>query len=131
VPSVRDHKNALLLRLAVEGMSVSAVATLQHALLRGIESVFQLEEGEILAENPARPSDSSPQRKPCSGYCPTPTSQSLRRPLETAAAFGDAQVAVAGGIVYALIALAVTAVRPVRQLRHRTASSDRGGTLGG
>ena len=47
--------------------------------------------------------------------------------IPVAAAFGDAQVAVAGGIVYALVALAVIAVRPVRQLRHRTASSDQVG----
>ncbi len=35
--------------------------------------------------DPARPSDSAPRPKRCSGYCPTPKSQSLRRPLETAA----------------------------------------------
>ena len=50
VPSVQDHKNALLLTPCSSGMSQSALATIQHALLRGIEAVFQLEEGEILAE---------------------------------------------------------------------------------
>ena len=50
VPSVQDHKNALLLTPCSAGMSQSALATIQHALLRGIEAVFQLEEGEILAE---------------------------------------------------------------------------------
>lgn len=50
VPSVQDRKNALLLRATAEAPSLVTVATLQHALLRGIEAVFQLEEGEILAE---------------------------------------------------------------------------------
>lgn len=50
VPSVRDHKNALLMTPIEPGLSPSSMATLQHALLRGIEGVFQLEEGEILAE---------------------------------------------------------------------------------
>jgi superfamily II DNA/RNA helicase len=55
VPSVRDHKNALLLQPVGQGLSQTTFATLQYALLRGIESVFQLEEGEILAEPmPAR-----------------------------------------------------------------------------
>lgn len=50
VPIVQDHKNALLLRL-VEGLpSENAMATLQHALARGLEIVFQLEEGEIQTE---------------------------------------------------------------------------------
>lgn len=49
VPSVRDHKNALLVQPAAT-LELTAVATLQHALLRGIEAVFQLEEGEVLAE---------------------------------------------------------------------------------
>jgi len=40
--------------------------------------------------------------------------------LPVAAAFGDAEVAVVGGIAFAVIALAVLAVRPVRDLRHRT-----------
>ncbi|MEZ4321154.1 MAG: DEAD/DEAH box helicase [Myxococcota bacterium] len=50
VPSVQDRKNALLLTPIDPTLSQVSVATLQHALLRGIEAVFQLEEGEILAE---------------------------------------------------------------------------------
>jgi hypothetical protein len=50
VPSVRDHKNALLLQAADPRLSPLTLTTIQHALLRGIEAVFQLEQGEILAE---------------------------------------------------------------------------------
>jgi len=50
VPSVRDHKNALLLQPSAPGLSQITLATIQHALLRGIEAVHQLEEGECLAE---------------------------------------------------------------------------------
>ncbi|SHF01148.1 ATP-dependent helicase YprA, contains C-terminal metal-binding DUF1998 domain [Ruegeria intermedia] len=51
VPIVHDRKNALLIRFASpEAWSSAAIATAQHALLRGIEVVFQLEEGEILGE---------------------------------------------------------------------------------
>lgn len=50
VPSVQDRKNALLLQPIGAELSQATLATLQHALLRGIEAVFQLEEGEILAE---------------------------------------------------------------------------------
>jgi Lhr-like helicase len=50
VPSVRDQKNALLLQPTILDLSQTSLATFQHALLRGIEAVFQLEEGEILAE---------------------------------------------------------------------------------
>lgn len=51
VPIVRDRKNALLLRLAnPEKYTLAAFATVQHALMRGIEIVHQLEEGEILGE---------------------------------------------------------------------------------
>ena len=50
VPSVQDRKNALLLQPSNAELSQVTLTTLQHALLRGIEAVFQLEEGEILAE---------------------------------------------------------------------------------
>ncbi|MBX3182800.1 MAG: DEAD/DEAH box helicase [Polyangiaceae bacterium] len=50
VPSVQDHKNALLFTPLDEALTEVGFATLQHALLRGMEAVFQLEEGEILAE---------------------------------------------------------------------------------
>lgn len=50
VPSVQDRKNALLLQPSDAELSQATLTTLQHALLRGIEAVFQLEEGEILAE---------------------------------------------------------------------------------
>src|SRR5262249_19316928 len=51
VPSVQDRKNALLFQPLAEALSDVTLATVQHALLRGIEGVFQLEEGEILAES--------------------------------------------------------------------------------
>jgi superfamily II DNA/RNA helicase len=50
VPCVQDRKNALLLRPVAGELDEQALATVQHALLRGIEAVFQLEEGEVLAE---------------------------------------------------------------------------------
>ncbi|HRQ87350.1 MAG TPA: DUF1998 domain-containing protein, partial [Bacteroidia bacterium] len=51
VPIVRDRKNALLLRLVdPEKLAPETIATVQHALLRGIELEFQLEEGEVLGE---------------------------------------------------------------------------------
>lgn len=50
VPCVRDQKNALLFQPWDGELSEPARVTLQHALLRGIEAVFQLEEGEMLAE---------------------------------------------------------------------------------
>ena len=56
VPIVEDRKNALLIRfndkwIAELGKeSDKTIATLQHALARGIEAVYQLEEGEILVE---------------------------------------------------------------------------------
>ncbi len=50
VPSVQDRKNALLFQPVGDPLSQVTLATVQHALLRGIEAVFQLEEGEMLAE---------------------------------------------------------------------------------
>jgi Lhr-like helicase len=50
VPIVQDNKNALLLQLPGSALSETAIATLQHALARGLEIVFQLEEGEVLTE---------------------------------------------------------------------------------
>ena len=50
VPSVQDRKNALLFRPAGGALSEVTLTTVQHAILRGIEAVFQLEEGEMLAE---------------------------------------------------------------------------------
>jgi hypothetical protein len=38
----------------------------------------------------------------------------------TAAAFGDAQVAIVAGLVFAVVAMGMLAVRPIRQLRHQT-----------
>lgn len=56
VPIVRDHKNALLIRIKQpEAFAQETITTMQHALLRGIEVIYQLEEGEILGEPlPAR-----------------------------------------------------------------------------
>jgi Lhr-like helicase len=50
VPTVQDRKNALLVQPSGSELAQEAIATVQHALLRGIEAVFQLEEGEVLAE---------------------------------------------------------------------------------
>jgi hypothetical protein len=50
VPCVRDNKNALLLQPASRELPQTTYATVQHALLRGLEAVFQLEQGELLAE---------------------------------------------------------------------------------
>ena len=50
VPSVQDRKNALLFQPIGDFLSQVTLATVQHAILRGIEAVFQLEEGEMLAE---------------------------------------------------------------------------------
>jgi Lhr-like helicase len=56
VPIVRDTKNALLLRFhEPDAYTPETIATVQHALLRGIAVTYQLEEGEILGEPlPAR-----------------------------------------------------------------------------
>lgn len=50
VPIVQDNKNAALFRPADAALSETAITTVQHALTRGIEIVFQLEEGEVLTE---------------------------------------------------------------------------------
>lgn len=51
VPIVRDRKNALLLRFkSPSDFSRETLATVQHALLRGIGLAYQLEEGEVLGE---------------------------------------------------------------------------------
>ncbi len=50
VPIVIDHKNALLVQPAGTDLTEVTLATVQYALLRGVEAVYQLEEGEILAE---------------------------------------------------------------------------------
>lgn len=51
VPIVRDRKNALLFRFCdPDAYAPETIATVHHALMRGIEVVFQLEEGEVLGE---------------------------------------------------------------------------------
>lgn len=50
VPCVQDRKNALLMLPLGPEFSQTTLATVQHAILRGIETVYQLEEGEIFAE---------------------------------------------------------------------------------
>lgn len=50
VPSDQDRKNALLFTPLDDSLTETSIASLQHALLRGIEAVFQPEQGEILAE---------------------------------------------------------------------------------
>lgn len=56
VPVVEDNKNALLIRIPGRfraecgGDADPVLITLQHALARGIEATYQLEEGEILGE---------------------------------------------------------------------------------
>src|SRR5262249_42932546 len=50
VPIVEDNKNAALLRPIAEFQSATTMPTLQHAITRGLETVFQLEEGETLTE---------------------------------------------------------------------------------
>jgi Lhr-like helicase len=59
VPIVEDNKNAALLRFAEAHLSETTMATLQHAFTRGLELVFQLEEGETLTE----PTPSREKRK--------------------------------------------------------------------
>jgi len=50
VPIVQDNKNAALLRFPSHRPSPITATTLQHALLRGLELTFQLEEGETSTE---------------------------------------------------------------------------------
>lgn len=51
VPSVEDRKNALIIQpILSSDASHYTIPTIQHGLLRGIEEIFQLEEGEVLAE---------------------------------------------------------------------------------
>ncbi|RYF31950.1 MAG: DEAD/DEAH box helicase [Comamonadaceae bacterium] len=52
VPFVEDRRNILVIRphFHLGVLSTSTMATLQHALKRGIESVYQLEESELMAE---------------------------------------------------------------------------------
>lgn len=50
VPIVQDNKNAALIRLDGTPLGDTSMTTLQHALARGLELVFQLEEGETLTE---------------------------------------------------------------------------------
>ncbi len=49
VPMVEDRKNAMLLR-PVGNFTPEQMATLQHAITRGIQIEFELEEGELLGE---------------------------------------------------------------------------------
>src|SRR5207237_10293400 len=50
VPMVEDRKNALLLRPAKDFASEQMAGVVQYALLRGIETEFQIEESELLAD---------------------------------------------------------------------------------
>ncbi len=50
VPIVHDTKNAALLRLVGAPLEPVTMATVQHAISRGLDLVFQLEQGETLAE---------------------------------------------------------------------------------
>ena len=50
VPMVEDHKNALLLQSFPPWDDPVAPVVVQYALLRGLETEFQLEEGELLSE---------------------------------------------------------------------------------
>lgn len=49
VPYVQDQKNALHL-MPASPVGEQTLATIQHALTRGLEAAYQLEEGEILAQ---------------------------------------------------------------------------------
>ncbi|MFM0654443.1 DEAD/DEAH box helicase [Paraburkholderia sediminicola] len=49
VPYVEDRRNVLIVR-PVEELALKTMATLQYALKRGMEAVYQLEESELMAE---------------------------------------------------------------------------------
>jgi very-short-patch-repair endonuclease len=49
VPYVEDRRNVLIVR-PLELVEAATIATLQYALKRGIEAVYQLEESELMAE---------------------------------------------------------------------------------
>ncbi len=49
VPYVEDRRNVLIVR-PLEDLDIKTMATLQYALKRGIEAVYQLEESELMAE---------------------------------------------------------------------------------
>lgn len=51
VPIVQERKNAILFKLEYpDSLSIETKATVQHAIIRGIEVVYQLEQGEVLGE---------------------------------------------------------------------------------
>jgi Lhr-like helicase len=50
VPIVQDNKNAALIRLIHPSHDEEVMTTIQHAMARGLDLVFQLEEGETLSE---------------------------------------------------------------------------------
>ncbi|MBL8481625.1 MAG: DEAD/DEAH box helicase [Rhodocyclaceae bacterium] len=49
VPYVEDRRNVLIVR-PLEELDIKTMATLQYALKRGIEAIYQLEESELMAE---------------------------------------------------------------------------------
>jgi len=49
VPYVEDRRNVLIVR-PLEELDIKTMATLQYALKRGMEAVYQLEESELMAE---------------------------------------------------------------------------------
>ena len=49
VPYVEDRRNVLIIR-PLEELDIKTMATLQYAIKRGIEAVYQLEESELMAE---------------------------------------------------------------------------------
>lgn len=86
VPIVRDRKNALLFRFhEPKSYDVKTIVTVQHALMRGIEVVHQVEEGEILGE----PLPSRDDRRAILAYEATEGGAGvLRRLIEDPAAIG-------------------------------------------